>query len=106
MNFEEFVTSYWNKNRGKTGKPWDPTSVAEWEGIPVDLPLAMFSYCERHAGLTDAQLIALEPVIKQTPFGIVIQDTGANESTGVMDVPVSQVTVRQLVAAIIASTKS
>lgn len=94
MPFADFVTTYWNKKR-KSGVLWTPETAQEDCGEDLS---TYFSYCQSKGGITDTQLIALSPVITATPFGIVIHD---GTTTGdPLDRKVSDVTLRELVAAI------
>ncbi len=97
MIFSDFVFTYWHKPKGKSGKLWDSASVAEMEGMDTNDVQAYFSYCESKGRLTDEQLIALNPVVRKTPFGLVVTDGPTGD---VLDLTLDKITLRQLLAAI------
>lgn len=95
MEFSIFVTNYWNKKRGKTGEVWTAEQVADWESVSLPEIQALFSFCSAHSGLTDAQLIALNP--HETPFGWVPGNPVPADN--VLDLTMDKITLRQLLAA-------
>jgi hypothetical protein len=96
MEFSEFVTTYYSKTR-KSGKPWEPATVAEDSGLPLDQVQAWWGWCREEGG-TDAELITkwetegLVPI--QTPFGTLWN----RKSIGDPDRLISSLTVRELEA--------
>lgn len=100
LPFSDFVTIYWNKLR-RSGVPWNAASVADDTGMSVGDAGAYFTYCQSHPGLSDAQLIALSPIVQPTPFGLRLMDGAvATAPTSQLDLTLDKITLRQLLVAL------
>jgi len=69
MEFPYFVTTYYKKQEGHSGRLYDVATVAEFEGVTENEVKPFFDFCDKYPTLNDDQLIALNPVVVVTPFG-------------------------------------
>jgi hypothetical protein len=102
LSFEEFVTDFWNKKH-RNGNPWTLQEIALETGEYPDTIRAYSQYCFDKGSLTDAQLIALDPEVTMTPFGVKIKDKTTHvpiPPDEVLNKLVGSVTVSELIQAI------
>jgi hypothetical protein len=102
ISFSDFVKDFWNKKH-RNGNPWTLQEIAAETGETPDTIRVLLEYCKSKGSLTDEQLIALDPVITMTPFGLKIKDRTVPvpiPEAAVMTSLVGAVTVEQLIQAI------
>lgn len=100
LTLEQFVTWYRNKTK-HNGQPFTEDEIMADSDMERQSVQAFNNYCAKYPNLTDAQLIALDPIILKAPFGVVINDKApARTADSILDLRVGEVTVRELKAAL------
>lgn len=100
LKFSEFVKLYWQK-KTRGGDIYTREMVGLLEGMNLWDANQYFRFCQnKPAELTDEELIALNPLVKDTPLGLFIGDRGALDDPDVLDSTLDKVTLRQLLAAL------
>jgi hypothetical protein len=83
MQFNEFVTLYWNKTR-RSGAPWTPAAIADDSGFSIDDVNMYLAWCKAQISpvpLTDKELIdkfAATMTVIRTPMGNYLGPKGAD----------------------------